>query len=127
MDDPIQVGFIAHGSEVFWLSGPLPSPRCARLLVQFHQGIDLQEIPQDVRERLSEKWPLLPGFFSIAKEHALHAKRVKWGIKLESLSPEGQEVRGALEFVNQRDVPVFNDTGPYFPETDADAWGGEDC
>jgi hypothetical protein len=127
MDDPNQVGFIAHGSEIFWLTGPLPSPRCARLLVKFHQGIDANEIPEDVRQRLNEKWQLQPGFIAIAEAYPLHAKRVKWAVDLESLAAAGPDVLKALEFVNRMNVPVFNDTGPYFPATNADAWTGSDC
>lgn len=127
MDDPNQVGFIAHGSEVFWLSGPLPSPHCARLLVQFHQGINVNEIPEDVRRKLTEKWQILPGFLSIAQQQPLHAKRIKWAISLESIATTGPDVNQAMEFVNELNVPVFSDAGPYFAETNADGWSGSDC
>ena len=127
MDDPNQVGFIAHGSEIFWLTGPLPSPRCARLLVQFHQGIDINEIPEDVRRTLAEKWQVQQGFLAIAEQYPLHAKRVKWAINLESLTATGPDVLKGLEFANRLNVPVFSDTGPYSAATNADAWTGTNC
>jgi hypothetical protein len=125
--DRNQVGFIAHGVQGFWFAGPLPSPDCARLLVQFHEGIDIDEIPEDVRRRLNEKWQLQQDFAAVAKRYPDHAKRVKWAINLESLAAEGPDVREALDFINRLNIPVFIDTGPYFPDTIADAWSGEAC
>lgn len=70
---------------------------------------------------------MLPGFLSIAQQQPLHAKRIKWAISLESIATTGPDVNQAMEFVNELNVPVFSDAGPYFAETNADGWSGSDC
>jgi hypothetical protein len=123
----IQYGYIAHGAQGFWFQGPLPSPKCARLLAQFHGGIDIQEIPPTTREHLNERWQLQPGFPALVGSYPDRGKQVKWAISLESIVAEAPDVKAGLKLVETLQVPVFGDTGPYFGETPADAWTGADC
>ena len=123
----IEYGFIAHGNQGLWFQGPLPSPKCARLLAQFYAGIDIQEIPESTRAVLNQKWPFQGDFPSFAARYPGRAKRIKWAIALESIVAQAPEVRAGLALVESLRVPIFNDAGPFFPSTPAENWIGEDC
>ena len=123
-----EVGFLAHGAQGYWLSGPLPSQECARRLAQFYAGINVNNIPQEVIDSLNRKWQVLGGFKALAESDPLHRKRVSWAVDLESLVPRSRDVNDALAFVAQMGVPIrANESGPFLANSPVEHWKGEDC
>ena len=115
-------GYIAHHTHGFWFKGPLPSPGCARRLVQMYQGIALDALTSVERLALQRKWECLAG-------QPDNLAQVKWVIELEAAvpTPVAKPVSETLGVLRRAEIPIYRDAGPLFGETRGDGWTGESC
>jgi hypothetical protein len=119
----LMYGYIGHHTEGYWFEGPLPSPRCARMLVQVHAAIDIETITVRTLSRLNHKWHLR----SAAPPYI---GDVHWAIDFEA-AVEKPRATAVVQTLNElRKYPhilVHSDVGPMFHETPGDGWTGESC
>jgi len=114
-DDAIY-GCMIHGNGEYWFEGPMPSMRCARMLIQMYEQKDGDTIPDQYA--LIHRWPLM------SKPDDLWSRRFRWAIELTAPVETSWGRRCTLDAIRRVGIKPHTAPGPWFPEPPEEPWQG---